>query len=68
MNNTRHDRVVERLRPNGRAFTLVELLVVIAIIALLLAMLVPAIQKARQIARQVQCMSNLRQILMGAQY
>ncbi len=45
-----------------RAFTLVELLVVIAIIALLAALLLPALAAARQKARQTACLSNLRQV------
>jgi prepilin-type N-terminal cleavage/methylation domain-containing protein/prepilin-type processing-associated H-X9-DG protein len=45
-----------------RAFTLVELLVVIAIIAVLISVLLPALQAARQQAITIQCGSNLRQI------
>jgi prepilin-type N-terminal cleavage/methylation domain-containing protein len=48
------------MRPS-RAFTLVELLVVIAIIAVLVAVLLPAIQHARESTRRSSCTSNLRQ-------
>ncbi len=47
---------------SARAFTLVELLVVIAIIAILIAVLLPVLTRAKQYAVQVQCQSNLHQL------
>jgi prepilin-type N-terminal cleavage/methylation domain-containing protein/prepilin-type processing-associated H-X9-DG protein len=46
----------------SRAFTLVELLVVIGIIALMIAMLLPVLSRVREAANRTACLSNLRQV------
>ncbi len=45
-----------------RAFTLIEVLVVVAILALLIAILLPSLQNARNQARVTVCMANCKQI------
>lgn len=51
--------------PDGKAFTLVELLVVIAIIVVLIAILLPSLQQAREQAGRVACLSNMKQLFNG---
>jgi len=48
------------------AFTLIELVVVIAVMALLMGILMPALAAARSSSRALACKSNLRQLLIAS--
>lgn len=54
------------LRARNRAFTIVELLVVIGIMALLMSILLPAVTRSIEYANRVACASNFRQVGAGA--
>ena len=59
MGSARHQRA-------ARAFTLPELLVVVGILLIVLALVVPAVGKAWGSARKVECVSNVRQLVIAA--
>ena len=55
--------VASEQRREPRAFTLVELFIVIGVIALLIALLFPAFNAARRAAMRTACQSNMRQVV-----
>src|SRR5688500_4388473 len=67
LNRLRFGRWRERGPRPSHAFTLLELLIVIAIIMVLTALLLPAVQRGLLKGRQTQCLNNLRQIGIGFQ-
>lgn len=54
-----------RTNSSKPGFTLVELLVVIAILGIVVAFLLPAVQAARESSRKIQCVNNLKQLILG---
>jgi prepilin-type N-terminal cleavage/methylation domain-containing protein len=53
---------------NRKAFTLIELFVVIAVIGILASLLLPALAKSKERARSARCLSNLRQLVMASTF
>ncbi len=48
-----------------KAFTLIEMLIVIGVMGIMAGMLMPAISKAREKARQLECMNNMKNVASG---
>ncbi|BDI34326.1 hypothetical protein CCAX7_63770 [Capsulimonas corticalis] len=60
-------RLWDERRVQRQAFTLIELLIVLAIMSILAGIILPVVARAREAGRRTQCLSNLRQISLAAQ-
>jgi len=56
-----------RARDASAAFSLIELLVIVAVIGILAGLLLPALSRTKESARQAICVNNLRQLGLAAQ-